>query len=139
MGGGVSDSDECEQLMKSSVGSDESGEEEGKTINTSIGDAYGIDPDKPLVAQVGFLGSRYMEWVHIPEVTAEPLRFFGNPVMEALTRTKWWLVPLVWLPIAFWALLRGMHAMAGDGGAGVVGGGRGAGVGVGGGGLCLLW
>lgn len=81
-----------------------------------VNDAYGIDPSKPLVAQVGYLGDRYMEWVHIPEVTAEPLRFFGNPVMEAMSRTKWWAVPLVWLPIALWALGRGMHTLgAGSG------------------------
>ena len=68
-----------------------------------------------------------MEWVHIPEVTAEPLRFFGNPVMEALSRTKWWAVPLVWLPIALWALHKGIHALGGvgtgGGGVGAVGGG----------------
>jgi hypothetical protein len=36
------------------------------TGDTSVSDVYGIDPAKPLVPQVGFLGDRYMEWVHIP-------------------------------------------------------------------------
>ena len=61
--------------------------------------AFGIDPSAPLVAQVGFLGDQYMEWVHIPEVTAAPLRFFANPVMEALSRTVWWAVgPVTYCP-----------------------------------------
>jgi hypothetical protein len=46
----------------------------------------------------------YREWVHSPTHSSEPLRFFDNDAMEALTRTSWWVVPLVWVPVGISAL-----------------------------------
>ncbi|KAL2943042.1 Dihydroceramide fatty acyl 2-hydroxylase FAH2 [Bienertia sinuspersici] len=61
-----------------------------------------VDLDKPLVSQVGYLGEAYDEWVHQPIVTKEGPRFFANDMMEFLTRTRWWVIPLVWLPVVCW-------------------------------------
>ena len=40
----------------------------------------------------------YRTWVHAP-VHGAP-RFFADPALEACTRTPWWLVPVLWLPLA---------------------------------------
>ena len=38
-----------------------------------------------------------------------PLRFFENDWAEAATRTPWWLVPCVWLPLAAYTLCLSVH------------------------------
>ncbi|XP_068170220.1 fatty acid 2-hydroxylase [Antennarius striatus] len=57
-----------------------------------------VDWGKPLAWQVGLLGEKYDAWVHQP--VDRPIRLFGNPFMEASTKTSWYWVPVVWLPIA---------------------------------------
>ena len=52
---------------------------------------------------------------------APPLRFFESDWAEAATRTPWWLVPLVWLPIAAYAAFVGCR-LAMDGRTGDLGG-----------------
>ncbi|XP_057970814.1 dihydroceramide fatty acyl 2-hydroxylase FAH2-like isoform X2 [Malania oleifera] len=58
-----------------------------------------VDLNRPLVFQVGHLGEAYQEWVHKPIVCKESPRFFENDVLEFLTRTVWWVIPLIWLPV----------------------------------------
>ncbi|THU44876.1 hypothetical protein C4D60_Mb02t11990 [Musa balbisiana] len=65
---------------------------------------FSVDLNKPLVFQVGHLGEDYEDWVHRPIVTKEIPRFFANGFMECLTRTVWWVVPVIWLPVVFWCL-----------------------------------
>ncbi|KAL9224388.1 hypothetical protein vseg_000425 [Gypsophila vaccaria] len=60
---------------------------------------YTVDLNKPLVCQVGHLGEAYDEWVHKPIISKTGPRFFANDYMEMLTRTRWWVIPLVWLPV----------------------------------------
>ncbi|KAM4618954.1 fatty acid 2-hydroxylase [Polymixia lowei] len=59
-----------------------------------------VDWRKPLAWQVGYLGEKYDTWVHQP--VDRPIRLFGNPFMEASTKTSWYWVPVVWLPIVFY-------------------------------------
>uniref|UniRef100_A0A3Q0RB19 Fatty acid 2-hydroxylase n=1 Tax=Amphilophus citrinellus TaxID=61819 RepID=A0A3Q0RB19_AMPCI len=59
-----------------------------------------VDWRKPLAWQVGHLREKYDEWVHQP--VDRPIRLFGNPLMEAITKTSWYWVPIVWLPIVFY-------------------------------------
>lgn len=61
-----------------------------------------IDPSKPIVAQVGALGTDYVEWTHQP-VGGRP-RLFGPDWMEFFSKTPWFAVPLIWVPIALAAL-----------------------------------
>ncbi|CAM6122139.1 unnamed protein product [Calypogeia fissa] len=61
---------------------------------------YNIDLTKPIVAQVGYLGPDYHQWVHDPIVSTESPRFFENDINEFFTRTKWWVIPLIWVPVA---------------------------------------
>ncbi|KAJ8510730.1 hypothetical protein OPV22_001164 [Ensete ventricosum] len=65
---------------------------------------FTVDLNKPLVFQVGHLGEAYQEWVHQPIVSKEGPRFFANDFLEFLTRTVWWAVPTIWLPVVCWCL-----------------------------------
>ncbi|XP_077568261.1 fatty acid 2-hydroxylase-like [Stigmatopora nigra] len=59
-----------------------------------------VDWRKPLAWQVGHLGEKYDAWVHQP--VDKPIRLFGNPFLEASTKTSWYWVPVVWLPLVFY-------------------------------------
>ena len=67
-----------------------------------VDQAFKVDFSKPLVFQVGHLGEAYDEWVHKPIVGKDNPRFFENDLMEFFTRTPWWVIPLIWLPVASW-------------------------------------
>eukprot|EP01018_Ginkgo_biloba_P030149 Gb_15196 [translate_table: standard] len=53
---------------------------------------------------VGHLGDAYQEWVHQPIACKEGPRFFESDFWESLTRTVWWVIPLVWLPVVSWTI-----------------------------------
>ena len=82
------------------------GEGEGQPPGAGGGE---IDYAQPVLAQVKGLGDRYWAWVHEPVDLEEP-RFFGHPLLESFSKTPWWVVPLVWVPVAAaelaWALGR---------------------------------
>nr|XP_020459908.1 fatty acid 2-hydroxylase isoform X2 [Monopterus albus] len=59
-----------------------------------------VDWRKPLAWQVGHLREKYDAWVHQP--VDRPIRLFGNPFLEAGTKTSWYWVPVVWLPLVFY-------------------------------------
>ncbi|XP_024279126.1 fatty acid 2-hydroxylase [Oncorhynchus tshawytscha] len=59
-----------------------------------------VDWRKPLAWQVGNLGEKYETWVHQP--VNRPIRLFGNEFMEASTKTSWYMVPAVWMPLVFY-------------------------------------
>ncbi|KAK4802458.1 hypothetical protein SAY86_000661 [Trapa natans] len=65
---------------------------------------FTVDLDKPLVFQVGHLGETYQEWVHQPIVSKEGPRFFESDFWESLTRTVWWAIPVIWLPVVCWSI-----------------------------------
>ncbi|KAG6483916.1 dihydroceramide fatty acyl 2-hydroxylase FAH1-like [Zingiber officinale] len=69
-----------------------------------VAQEFTVDLNKPLVFQVGHLGEAYEEWVHQPIVSKEGPRFFQNEILEFLTRTVWWAVPVIWLPVVCWCL-----------------------------------
>ncbi|KAG8508232.1 Fatty acid 2-hydroxylase, partial [Galemys pyrenaicus] len=56
-----------------------------------------IDWRKPLLWQVGHLGEKYDEWVHQP--VTKPIRLFYSDFIEALTKTVWYSVPIIWMPL----------------------------------------
>ncbi|VDD86861.1 unnamed protein product [Enterobius vermicularis] len=51
----------------------------------------------PILEKVGSLGEHYWTWIHQP--FDDVLRLFKSDFLESLTRTKWWVIPLVWMPI----------------------------------------
>lgn len=56
-----------------------------------------VDWRKPLAWQVGYLGEKYDTWVHQP--VDRPIRLFENDFFEANTKTSWYMVPIVWMPV----------------------------------------
>ena len=61
-----------------------------------------LDLDRPLLMQVwfgGFSKEFYLDQVHRPRhyKGGESAPLFGN-FLEPLTKTSWWVIPLVWLP-----------------------------------------
>ncbi|XP_019711179.1 dihydroceramide fatty acyl 2-hydroxylase FAH1 isoform X2 [Elaeis guineensis] len=69
-----------------------------------VAQKFTVDLSKPLVFQVGHLGEDYEEWVHQLIVTKEGPRFFANDFLEMFTRTKWWVIPVVWIPVVCWLM-----------------------------------
>ncbi|PNH10880.1 Fatty acid 2-hydroxylase 1 [Tetrabaena socialis] len=69
---------------------------------TAAPPAPSVDRAKPIVSQVGGLGPAYWTWVHEPE-PGQP-RFFGSALVESISKTPWWLVPLLWLPLFTYCL-----------------------------------
>jgi len=67
-----------------------------------VAEKYVVDLNKPLVSQVGHLGEAYDDWVHQPIVSKEGPRFFESNILEFFTRTVWWVIPIVWVPVASW-------------------------------------
>lgn len=59
-----------------------------------------VDWRKPLAWQVGHLREKYDAWVHQP--VDRPIRLFGNPFLEASTKTSWYWVPIVWMPLVIY-------------------------------------
>ncbi|RRT39924.1 hypothetical protein B296_00030033, partial [Ensete ventricosum] len=55
--------------------------------------------------KVGHLGEEYQDWVHQPIVSKEIPRLFANDILELLTRTVWWAVPVIWLPVVCCCLI----------------------------------
>ncbi|KAJ7015353.1 dihydroceramide fatty acyl 2-hydroxylase FAH1 isoform X1 [Populus alba x Populus x berolinensis] len=74
-----------------------------------VAQEFTVDLDKPLVFQVGHLGETYEEWVHQPIVSREGPRFFENDFVESLTRTVWWAIPSIWLPVVCYCVLKSVR------------------------------
>lgn len=61
-----------------------------------------LDLDRPLIMQVWYSNwskDYYLQQVHQPRHLPQPARLFGPWYMEILTRTQWWVVPMIWGPI----------------------------------------
>uniref|UniRef100_A0A914HNK2 Fatty acid 2-hydroxylase n=1 Tax=Globodera rostochiensis TaxID=31243 RepID=A0A914HNK2_GLORO len=56
-----------------------------------------VDNKAPMLWRVGELRERYWTWIHHPYDGV--LRLFESELLERLTRTKWWVIPLLWLPV----------------------------------------
>lgn len=64
-----------------------------------------VDWDKPMLSQVASLGTKYKDWVSSP--VDRHLRLFCNPILENLTITPWYVVPLVWIPVIIYFISTG--------------------------------
>ena len=64
-----------------------------------------IDLTKPMLAQVwngNFSKDFYMRQVHIPRHTKGSAPIFASPYLEVLTKTPWWVIPIVWVPVSLY-------------------------------------
>jgi len=78
-----------------------------KPSSTDITDDFNrnrfLDLNQPLIMQMwncNFSKNFYLQQVHQPRHLSQPARLFGPWYLEMFTRTSWYVVPLVWLPIA---------------------------------------
>ncbi|KAJ6647164.1 Fatty acid 2-hydroxylase, partial [Pseudolycoriella hygida] len=55
-----------------------------------------VDWSKPMLRQIGSLKEHYTEWVNKP--VDRPLRLFESDLKEMLSKTPWWIIPLIWVP-----------------------------------------
>ncbi|TBU47046.1 oxidoreductase [Dichomitus squalens] len=70
-----------------------------------------LDLRKPLFMQVfraDWSKSYYLQQVHQPRHLHESPRLFAPWYLEMFTRTAWYVVPIVWLPIAGYIFLRSL-------------------------------
>ncbi|XP_013192863.1 uncharacterized protein LOC106136766 [Amyelois transitella] len=56
-----------------------------------------LDWSKPLLRQLDAIAPDYDTWVNSP--VYRKCRLFESPILESMTFTPWFLVPMVWLPI----------------------------------------
>lgn len=66
-----------------------------------------------MIIQIGNLGDNYTNWCNKP--VDRPLRLFDTTALEMLTKTPWWLVPCIWIPIIGLITnigIKNAHAMA---------------------------
>ncbi|KAG6594413.1 Dihydroceramide fatty acyl 2-hydroxylase FAH1, partial [Cucurbita argyrosperma subsp. sororia] len=80
-----------------------------RSEQTMVAQEFTVDLNKPLVFQVGHLGEAYQDWVHRPIVSKERPRFFKSDFWEFCTRTAWWVVPVIWLPVVCWFISMSMN------------------------------
>lgn len=70
-----------------------------------------LDLRQPLLWQMwqaNFSKSYYLKQVHQPRHLKHSARLFGPDILEMFTRTVWYVVPMVWLPIAINLFVRSM-------------------------------
>ncbi|KAI9288462.1 hypothetical protein BC943DRAFT_345620 [Umbelopsis sp. AD052] len=67
-----------------------------------------LDLRKPMFPQLWrskFSKQLYLEQVHKPRYLPEPAPYFGdNHILEPLSRTPWFMVPIVWIPFVLYQL-----------------------------------
>ncbi|XP_065676457.1 fatty acid 2-hydroxylase isoform X2 [Hydra vulgaris] len=56
-----------------------------------------VDWNKGMVFQVHKLGHNYLKWVHSP--VNKKLKLFDSEFVEFFSKTPWYVIPLVWIPI----------------------------------------
>ena len=69
------------------------------------------DPTKGMMYQVWTDMSlkEYLDMVNNPTHMAGHVRLFDAPYLEALTKTKWYVIPLFWLPVVFYYFCTGLQ------------------------------
>ncbi|KIY45039.1 oxidoreductase [Fistulina hepatica ATCC 64428] len=75
-----------------------------------------LDLRKPLIRQMweaNFSKSYYLRQVHQPRHVPGSARLFGPNYLEVFTRTNWYVIPIIWLPIAGYLFLRSVFQFAG--------------------------
>ncbi|KAJ3798932.1 oxidoreductase [Lentinula aff. detonsa] len=68
-----------------------------------------LDLEQALLPQLwysNFSKAYYLRQVHQPRHLKDSARLFGPEYLEVFTKAKWYVVPILWVPIAFYLFLR---------------------------------
>jgi len=71
-----------------------------------------LDWEKGMVAQVHKLGAEYKKWVYSP--VNKQLRLFNSDVCEFFSKTPWYVVPIIWLPVVLYCVVVASYEMHGE-------------------------
>jgi len=66
-----------------------------------------LDWNQGMVAQVHKLGDDYKKWVHSP--VNKQLRLFNSDFIEFFSKTPWYMVPIIWLPVILYCFVVASH------------------------------
>lgn len=55
-----------------------------------------------MLVQVHRVGNLYDQWIHVP--VDKELRLFESNFMEFFSKSPWWVVPSVWVPVILYIL-----------------------------------
>jgi len=80
---------------------------DGKAVPVKEKSEKFVDIDKPMLEQVwsgGFTKEFYLEQVHLPRHTTTSPPIFSQPYLEPFTKTSWYVIPAIWLPVASYFL-----------------------------------
>lgn len=72
-----------------------------------------LDLRKPLFSQLWnatYTKEFYLEQVHRPRYTPHCVPYFENPIMDKLSKTNWYVVPMLWLPFVTYQLFVSLHS-----------------------------
>jgi 4-hydroxysphinganine ceramide fatty acyl 2-hydroxylase len=75
-----------------------------------------LDLRRALIPQfftTSFTKEFYLEQVHRPRYLPTPAIFFGHPLLEPLSKTVWYVVPLLWLPFAAYQFSKSLALTSG--------------------------
>uniref|UniRef100_A0AC35UE72 Cytochrome b5 heme-binding domain-containing protein n=1 Tax=Rhabditophanes sp. KR3021 TaxID=114890 RepID=A0AC35UE72_9BILA len=75
---------------------------------THTTDPY-LEKGRPIFWEIGHLGEKYWSWIHQPYDGT--LRLFKSDFMEKLTRTSWYMIPGIWMPLVLLFAFMGFHQM----------------------------
>lgn len=76
-------------------------------VTNAAKDTAFLDLRRALIPQffhTQFTREFYLEQVHKPRYLPTPAIFFGHPLLEPLTKTKWYVVPTLWIPFVLYQL-----------------------------------
>ena len=59
---------------------------------------FELDMGAAMLPQVRKMGPEYWQWVHKPS-SQRSFRMFKHDLFEFFGATKWWVIPMVWLPV----------------------------------------
>ncbi|XP_076628636.1 fatty acid 2-hydroxylase isoform X2 [Colletes latitarsis] len=69
-----------------------------------------IDWNAPILHQVGNLGAQYWEWMNLP--VNRQIRLFRSNILEIISITPWYFIPIVWIPLCIYFLYSGFMVTA---------------------------
>jgi hypothetical protein len=100
----VAKSDEEEGPTKVHDDSDTGGEfveqdAASSTVEAPHEGAWFLDLERPLLSQLVMSKRAYLVGIQSPAFPTTICRLFGFWPVEMLSRTPWWIIPLVWLPV----------------------------------------